>query len=143
MFKRIFLDANVLVDSIDDQRPLHRKSTAIIRFCLKQEIPLFTSCDIVTTVYYLSAKTDKKRALDEIAKINRFCKIIDFSNSEVEQTCDLMTKNSTFTDLKDTIQYILAKKALCDCIVSNDKQFYSPDITLLNSTAFCEKIGLS
>jgi predicted nucleic acid-binding protein len=143
MFKRIFLDANVLVDSIDDQRPLHRKSTAIIRFCLKQEIPLFTSCDIVTTVYYLSAKTDKKRALDEIAKINRFCKIIDFSNTEVAQTCELMATDTTFTDFEDTIQYILAKKVSCDCIVSNDKQFYSPDITLLNSMAFCEKIGLS
>ena len=137
------MDANVLVDSIDDQRPLHRKSTAIIRFCLKQEIPLFTSCDIVTTVYYLSAKTDKKRALDEIAKINRFCKIIDFSNTEVAQTCELMATDTTFTDFEDTIQYILAKKVSCDCIVSNDKQFYSPDITLLNSMAFCEKIGLS
>jgi predicted nucleic acid-binding protein len=143
MFKRLFLDANILVDFIDDTRPFHIQSKKIIIDALERNIHLFTSCDIVTTVYYLSAKTDKKRALDEIAKINRFCKIIDFSNTEVAQACELMATDTTFTDLEDTIQYILAKKVSCDCIVSNDKQFYSPDITLLNSTAFCEKIGLS
>lgn len=143
MFKRLFLDANILVDSIDDQRPSHHKSAALIRFCLKEEISLFTSCDIVTTVYYLSAKIDKARALSEITKINRFCTIIDFSNSEVEQTCTLMATNDTFTDLEDTIQYILAKKTSCDCIISNDKKFHSPDIPLMSSVVFCEKIGLS
>ena len=142
MFKRIFLDANILIDSIDDQRPMHHRSTALIRFCLEKEIPVFTSCDIVTTVYYLSAKIDKKQALNEIAKINRFCKIIDFSNTEVEQPCTLMAQNSDFKDLEDTIQYILAKKALCDCIVSNDKNFLSPDIFLLSSEQFCERLGL-
>ena len=142
MFKRLFLDANILIDSIDNQRPMHHRSTALIRFCLEKEIPVFTSCDIVTTVYYLSAKKDKKQALNEITKINRFCKIIDFSNTEVEQTCDLMAQNSDFKDLEDTIQYILAKKALCDCIVSNDKNFLSPDILLLNSEEFFERFAL-
>ena len=142
MFKRIFLDANILIDSIDDQRPMHHRSTALIRFCLEKEIPVFTSCDIVTTVYYLSAKINKKQALNEITKINRFCKIIDFSNAEVEQTCNLMAQNSDFKDLEDTIQYILAKKVSCDCIVSNDKNFLSPDILLLNSEQFCERLGL-
>jgi predicted nucleic acid-binding protein len=143
MFKRIFLDANILIDSIDNQRPMHLSSTTLIRFCLKKEIPVFTSCDIVTTVYYLSAKIDKKKALNEITKINRFCKIIDFSNTEVEQTCDLMAQNSNFKDLEDSIQYILAKKASCDCIISNDKNFFSPDISLLSSEEFCQKLELA
>lgn len=142
MFKRIFLDANILIDSIDNQRPMHHRSITLIHFCLDQGIPIFTSCDIVTTVYYLSAKKNKLRALNEIAKINRFCKIIDFSNDEVEETCDLMAQNSDFKDLEDTIQYILAKKAGCDCIISNDKNFLSPDIVLMNSTSFCETLEL-
>jgi len=142
MFKRLFLDANILVDFVDDKRPSHIQSKKIIIDAIQRNTHLFTSCDIVTTVYYLSAKTDKKRALNEITKINRFCKIIDFSNSEVEQTCDLMAQNSDFKDLEDTIQYILAKKALCDCIISNDKNFLSPDILLLSSEQFCERLGL-
>lgn len=141
--KNVYLDANILVDFSDPKRTYHPQAVQIITHCLKSTITLFTSCDIITTLYYIDSKRDKTTALNTINQINRFCKIIDFSNIEVEQTCDLMTKNSDFKDLEDTIQYILAKKALCDCIISNDKQFCSPDITLLNSTAFCEKIGLS
>jgi len=131
-----------LVDFVDDMRPSHIQSKKIIIDAIQKDVHLFTSCDIVTTVYYLSAKIDKKQALNEITKINCFCKIIDFSNVEVEQTCDLMAQNSDFKDLEDTIQYILAKKALCDCIISNDKNFLSPDILLLNSEQFCERLGL-
>jgi len=142
MFKRLFLDANILVDFVDDMRPSHIQSKKIIIDAIQKDVHLFTSCDIVTTVYYLSAKTGKKRALNEIAKINRFCKIIDFSNTEVEQTCNLMAQNSDFKDLEDTIQYILAKKVSCDCIVSNDKNFVSLDIPLYNSEQFCQRLGL-
>ncbi|MDD2828625.1 MAG: PIN domain-containing protein [Sulfuricurvum sp.] len=142
MFKRLFLDANILVDFVDDTRISHIQSKKIIIDSLQRNVHLFTSCDIVTTVYYLSAKKDKKQALNEITKINRFCKIIDFSNNEVEETCALMAQNSYFKDLEDTIQYILAKKALCDCIISNDQRFYSPDILLLSSEQFCERLGL-
>jgi predicted nucleic acid-binding protein len=142
MFKKIFLDANILVDFVDDRRPSHTQSKKIIVNAIEQNIYLSTSCDIVTTVYYLSSKRDKVRALDEITKINLFCQIIDFSNAEVAQTCDLMTKEPNFNDLEDTIQYILAKKASCDCIISNDKNFYSPDILLLSSEQFCERLGL-
>lgn len=131
-----------MVDFVDDRRPSHIQSKKIILDAIQQNVHLFTSCDIVTTVYYLSAKKDQSRALNEITKINYFCTIIDFSNAEVEQTCDLMAQNSDFKDLEDTIQYILAKKASCDCIISNDKNFYSPDILLLSSEQFCERLGL-
>ncbi len=142
MFKRIFLDANILVDFVDNTRASHILSKTIIIDALEQNVHLFTSCDIVTTIYYLSAKINKENALNEITKINHFCTIIDFSNVEVAQTCELMTQNSAFTDLEDTIQYILAKKVSCDCIISNDKQFNSPDITLMTSALFCDTMGL-
>ncbi|MDC7243326.1 MAG: PIN domain-containing protein, partial [Sphaerochaetaceae bacterium] len=75
-------------------------------------------------------------------KINKLCKIIEFSNYEVSQTCELMNKNSKYKDLEDTIQYILAKKEGCDLIISNDKDFVSEDIELLSTAKFIEKINL-
>ena len=140
MYRKIFLDANILVDSTDAQRSGHLFSLEAIRFCLKNKISLYTSCDIVTTVYYLSAKVDKKRALNEISKINQFCNIIDFTNKEVELTCTLMQNNEMFNDLEDTIQYVLAKKVGCDLIISNDKNFVSEDIVLMSAQAFCESV---
>lgn len=140
--KRVYLDANILVDFSNPERKEHTKAIHIITHCLKTNSTLFTSCDIITTLYYINSKKNKESALSNIHKINQFVKIIDFSNTEVEQTCNLMARNSNFNDLEDTIQYVLAKKALCDCIISNDQHFYSPDISLLSSVEFCEKFGL-
>ncbi len=52
-----------------------------------------------------------------------------------------MNENSSFCDLEDTLQYVLAKKAGCEVIISNDKDFFSPDLELFNSKEFCEKHG--
>lgn len=138
MSKKVFLDANILVDFIDKEREQHLLAKKIIIDSLRLGDELFTSCDIVTTLYYLSAKSDKNRALNEIAKINSFCRVVEFSNTEVEQTCKLMSEDAKFKDLEDTIQYVLAKKYQCDVIITNDKNFYSPDVTLTNSKAFLE-----
>lgn len=139
---RVYLDANILLDFSNPERKYHSNAIHIITHCLKTKITLFTSCDIITTLYYIDSKKSKESALNNIHKINQFVKIIDFSNTEVEQTCDLMAQNSDFKDLEDTIQYILAKKASCDCIISNDKNFLSPDIILFSSEQFCERLGL-
>jgi predicted nucleic acid-binding protein len=140
--RQIYLDANILVDFTNPQRLHHSKAVGIVTHCLKNNISLFTSCDIITTLYYIDSKRDRASALNGIHHINQFVNIIDFSNAEVAQTCDLMAKEPNFNDLEDTIQYILAKKASCDCIISNDKNFYSPDILLLSSEQFCERLGL-
>jgi hypothetical protein len=139
---RVYLDANILVDFSNSERKYHSNAIHIITHCLKTNIHLFTSCDIITTLYYIDSKKSKESALNNIHKINQFVKIIDFSNAEIEQTCNLMAQNSDFKDLEDTIQYILAKKAVCDCIISNDKNFLSPDILLLSSEQYCERLGL-
>ena len=47
-----------------------------------------------------------------------------------------MKNNKNFTDLKDTIQYIMAKKVSCDLILSNDKGFVSEGIFLMSSGEF-------
>lgn len=138
MSKKIFLDANILVDFIDDKRELHLLAKTIILNGLHAGDELFTSCDIMTTLYYLSAKTDKNRALNEIAKINSFCKVIEFSNNEIAQTCSFMVEDPKFKDLEDTIQYVLAKKYGCHVIITNDKNFHSPDVELCTSKSFLE-----
>ena len=66
--------------------------------------------------------------------------IIEFGNREIEESCRLMKSNKNFTDLEDTIQYIMAKKASCDLILSNDKGFVSDGVTLMSSVEFLENL---
>jgi predicted nucleic acid-binding protein len=51
-----------------------------------------------------------------------------------------MRANSSYKDLEDTIQYILAKKEGCELIISNDRDFFSEDILLMSSKEFLESV---
>ena len=136
----MFLDANIILDMYDDKRPFHIESSEAIALLLQQkDIDIFTSCDIITTLYYVLSKKGKIEALDSILDVNELCIVIEFGNKEIEESCMFMKKNKNFTDLEDTIQYIMAKKASCDLILSNDKGFVSEGILLMGSGTFIEK----
>ncbi len=125
---KIFVDANVLIDLIDEKREFH--SQAISFFQNNLENVFYTSCDILTTVYYITSKI--KNPLLDLENLLKFVKIISFSNEEAQKAIELMKNNSNFKDFEDTLQYILAKKINADLIVTNDKKFHSPDIEILN-----------
>jgi len=139
MYKRVFLDANIFIDSNDESRKSYQESFAIVPYLLDEGIGIYTSCDLITTIYYILAKQNRAKALDSVEQINQFCTVIDFDNKEVQMCCDLMRSDSNFGDLEDTLQYILAQKAKCDLIISNDARFYSKEIVLMSSSEFVQK----
>jgi len=138
--KNIFIDANIFIDSKDSTRKSYEECFKIIPFLLQNDFKIFTSCDLMTTIYYILSKIDKIKALDDIEQINKICKVIEFSNEEVRQTCKLMKENTNYKDFEDTIQYVLAKKENCNVILSNDKGFFSDDIQVFTSTQYIKEI---
>ena len=135
---RIFLDANILLDITYASRPFSEESGELYRFLLEQRdrYELYTSCDLLTTVYYvLSKQLDSESVLKKLKILNRVMKVIEFGNREVDEAIYLMEKDENYKDLEDTIQYVMARKQRCDYIVTNDKTFMSYDIPLLDSTA--------
>lgn len=140
---RVFLDANIFLDVYDKNRETHKFSLEAYKYISRNKYKLFTSCDLITTIYYINSKVCKNQALLNIQDINKTLKVIEFSNKEVEKTCSLMLEDTDYQDLEDTIQYIMAKKYKCDLILSNDKNFISKDIKLLTSQKFCEQQGIN
>lgn len=136
--QKIFLDTNIIADIFDETRPFHIESSMALNYCYSKGLELFTSCDIITTLYYIYSKKSKSLALQKIETINRVLSVIEFSNAEVEQTCVLMNQDNHFHDLEDTIQYVLAQKMKCDIIITNDKKFHSPEVALHTSKSFLE-----
>lgn len=141
MYKKVFLDANVILDCFDTDRPNHVYSYKTYEYLIMNS-QIFTSCDIITTLYYIGKKVDKQNILHNIRNINKMLKVIEFSNMEVEETCKLMMDEKRFVDLEDTLQFVMAKKYDCDLIISNDKNFASLEIPILSSEEFLIKCDL-
>ena len=132
--RRIFVDANVINDIFDANRPFHEASFACLQACLQQNISLVTSCDLVTTIYYITTKTQgRETALQALAQIQSIFEIAPFANRELDAAVQLMQADKDYNDLEDTIQYILAKNNGCELILSNDAKFVAKDLRVMNS----------
>ena len=135
--KKIFLDANIMIDISDSSRPSFSDSSKLFNYIFDNisDYKVYTSCDLITTVYYiLRKKLDKKNSLDKLKILNRAIHIIEFGNKEVDEAIYLMEKDKNFGDLEDTIQFIMARKERCDYIITNDKGFYSYEVPILSSS---------
>jgi len=137
-FRKVFVDGNVIIDIFEEKRPFHKYSVEAIRLLLLNKVELLTSSDLITTIYYVLAKVDRKKAFSDIKKVIAIFEIAPFGKEEIETALSLMEKDKNFKDLEDTLQYVVAKKAGCDLILSNDKGFYSPDIKVLNTKEFLD-----
>jgi len=138
--KNIFFDANIFNDIFDDSRLTHAVSKDAFAKAMQSKMKLYTSCDIATNIYYITAKyTTKEKALDALEYVKNIANIIPFGEKELSQTIALMRKDPDYKDFEDSIQYILALNTKCDVIVSNDKRFVSKGVECLSSEGFVGK----
>jgi len=138
--KNVFFDANIFNDIFDDSRLTHAVSKDAFAKAMKSKMKLYTSCDIATNIYYITAKyTTKENALDALEYVKNIATIIPFGEKELSQTIALMRKDADYKDFEDSIQYILALNTKCDVIVSNDKRFVSKGVECLSSEGFVGK----
>lgn len=142
---KIFLDANILIDISYQNRPFSEDSGRLYSYFINNldKYELYTSCDLFTTIYYvLRRKLDNKSILGKLKILNKVMKVIEFGNDEIDEAIYLMESNEKFSDLEDTIQYIMARKKRCNYIITNDKGFVSHDIPLLSSREALDELGL-
>ncbi len=141
---RLFIDANIFVDVTDSSRKSSAASIAFMdsMFDNMDRYKLYTSCDLITTIYYITRKNlDNHGALQQIKLISKFISIIEFGNKEVDEAIELMEKNDKYKDLEDTIQYVMARKEKCDYIITNDANFASGDVPVLSSGEALVRLG--
>ncbi len=142
--KKIFFDANIFNDIFDDKRATYKESKEALMYALQNNIEVYTSCDIATNIYYITAKyTTKIKALDALEILKNTVEIIPFAKEELTLAIELMRKDFDYKDMEDTIQYILAQKTDCDLILTNDKGFVSKEIDCMNAVNFIDLINNS
>lgn len=125
----VFVDTNIFLDVIL-QRSNFKHSVIVLNAAKKGLFNGFIADISLINIAYI-AKKQHKIINSFITQINQSFTIVG-ANNNIFQRALLLDNN----DLEDSVQYICAQKNACNVIVTNDKDFYSGDIKVLNAQNF-------
>ncbi len=125
----IFLDTNFFLDIFDVKRERHLKAKEVLGLFLDNNVKLYTSSDIISTIsYFLQKKLDLKSSVINIdfivqqviillADNEDFIKLNQIILEKLEEDGDLNI------DYEDCMQLFLANKYEVENILTSDKHF--------------------
>ena len=126
---KIFIDANIFLDLL-----LKRENfTDALLIFNSVEKNLFSGVILDITILNIDyvAKKQVKDIREFIQLVNKCFSVNCVSNEMILEALKIQND-----DLEDTLQYLSAKKSGCDCIITNDKNFYKSDIKTFSSSEF-------
>jgi predicted nucleic acid-binding protein len=136
--KRVFLDANVLLDFLDSERTRHEDTKTLFTMLIDCGCTIVITEDILTTTYYVVS--DKPKFLDWLAFVQDNWEIVTFGPDVIRKAVSTCRSDSSL-DLEDVLQSLSAERHACDCIVTNDGQFYTHSVPCLNTSRWIESQG--
>ena len=132
MIKKIFFDANIILDMIDNDRGNVERVKTLVYNALMKDISLYTSCDILSNIYYVGRKKLAKDILvEEMLRILRIFDIVAIDKA-IAQKALLENKMNLPLDFEDLLQNQCATITECDLIVTNDKKFVEGEVKHLS-----------
>ena len=131
---RVFLDANILLDMIDRDRGRIDRTRHLLAKMLEDGVVLYTSCDILSNIYYVARKQlSKQQLIEEMLRIIEIFEIVEI-NKTMAKSALLKNLEAPNLDFEDLLQRACAETTDCDLIVSNDKRFVQGNIPVLSTT---------
>ena len=123
MIKKLFFDANIILDMLDSDRGNVKMVRALVYNALMKDIALYTSCDILSNVYYVGRKKIEKSVLvEEMLRILEIFDIVAIDKTLAKNAL-LENKIKLPSDFEDLLQGQCAMVSECDLIITNDKKF--------------------
>ncbi|MDP3914059.1 MAG: PIN domain-containing protein [Bacteroidota bacterium] len=131
---RLFIDANILVATLNKEYPLFTWSSRILSLQGKQNIELFTSPLCVAIAFYFSSKkSGEKMARKKIEMLLQHIEITTIDQNITDQAI----QNKLILDFEDGMEYYSAIQNKCNCIITeNQKDFYFSEIEVIGCEAF-------
>ena len=118
MATKIFLDTNIILDLLDQERPFSGESEVLFRLIDDGSLQAYFSESVITTTdYILTKKFANTKRIDILTDLLKMVTVIECSNSIVKSA---LLKNEN--DLEDAILYELALTEKLDYFITNDKQ---------------------
>jgi len=137
---RLFVDANILVATLNKEYPLFTWSSRLLSLQGKHEIALFTSPLCLAIAFYFSSKKSGEKIARE--KIEMLLQHIGITSVD-ESTTSQAIKNKLIHDFEDGLEYYSAIRHKCDCIITeNQKDFYFSELEVMGCEAFLQKLKI-
>ncbi len=129
---KVFIDTNIFLDLILKRKDF--KEALLLFDAIEKK--LFNGVILDVTILNIDyiAKKQINNVNEFLTTVNQLIEVVGASNEMIKKALDI--NNS---DLEDNLQYICAKYLKCELIITNDKKFYSGDITKFTSKEFVSK----
>jgi len=134
--KKLFLDTNIVIDIIDEARTHHAKAKETLIKIIQNDIEVYVSEDMISTVYYILRGNPK--VLLFFKSILKEWRVVPFGNDVIEDAIVLCLKNGG--DLEDTMQCLCAQKHGCSLLLTNDQSFAQCGMSVVTYEAFLKAV---
>ncbi len=136
---RIFIDANILVATLNREYPLFNWSARVLSLHGTHNIQLFTSPLCLAIAFYFATKKSGETLARK--KIELLCKNIGITTVD-EKITEKAIKNQKIKDFEDGLQYYSALNQKCDIIITEDQHdFYFSEIEVLGCEVFLKQLS--
>lgn len=118
---KIFIDTNILIDSLLKRHPFYKTSDDVINKCLTEKVMIYIAAHSVTNAFYIMRKVYSEEQRREI--LLEICNLFDIV--EINRKKIIMClNNSKFKDFEDCLQSECALSVKADYIITrNIKDF--------------------
>jgi predicted nucleic acid-binding protein len=121
--RKLFFDANILLDLIDIDRGDIDITRKLVRTALLKDIILYTSCDILSNIYYVARrKLGKATLVEEMLRLLEIFEVVEIDKSMAINALET-NQYDLKLDFEDLLQRSSAQRVECDMIITNDKHF--------------------
>jgi len=136
MIQNVFLDTNIVLDFLDNQREEHEKAQELIQYLILNNYKITLSEDMLSTIFYIIK--DKKATLQFFKTIIKKWNIVSYGLELIEKAVDIALEKDL--DLEDLLQCLCAKKYDATILITHDKGFYNCGLTLYTTNDFLMKL---
>ena len=136
---KLFLDANVLIDFMSERLPHYLEAATIFTLAVVHKCTIAVSSLSMVTSNYICCERCNMPLANWKKKANimkSFVEVCSVDSEDIFFSCD-----SDWRDYEDNVQYEVAKRYVCDVIVTrNPQDFAQSDIPVLTPDEVIEII---
>lgn len=132
--KNVLIDSDVILDFFLDRGPFADDTSFLLSMCEMKQINGFVTPIIISNVFYILSKTNKRESVVDSLKI--LISFIDVIN--VNKEIVIQSLNSNFNDFEDALQNYAAEYSnkISTIITRNKKDYKNSKLNVVTPTEY-------